>query len=332
MHDRDKAQEQNPERKEKIARKTKKLIELQQQVFSLRDAKTYTPEALELSTHFLNANSESYTIWNYRRELLLSIFEGKSDEEKSEIIKKELAFTESCIPNHPKSYWLWHHRRWLLSHTKIDQNELELCGKMLSVDPRNFHCWRHRQWVSQEAGERYDQKLEFINAKINENFSNYSAWHYRSSILRSLENKIPSEDIKSFENTFEKLTAEFELVKQAFYTEPEDQSSWLYHRWLVHCCNSLQLPKETNKDNNRRNKLVQLIRNELATCDELIGLEPDSKWPILTKVFLLLTLSGWNESDKSEISGLKDYLEKLKEIDSLRSAYYQDLVATIGTQ
>jgi hypothetical protein len=27
--------------------------------------------------------------------------------------------------------------------------------------------------------------------------------------------------------------SEFQLVKDAFYVEPEDQSSWLYHRWLL---------------------------------------------------------------------------------------------------
>lgn len=29
------------------------------------------------------------------------------------------------------------------------------------------------------------------------------------------------------------LTAEFELVTQALWTDPGDQSGWLYHRWLV---------------------------------------------------------------------------------------------------
>lgn len=29
------------------------------------------------------------------------------------------------------------------------------------------------------------------------------------------------------------LDEEFELVKQALWTEPDDQAGWLYHRWLL---------------------------------------------------------------------------------------------------
>lgn len=29
------------------------------------------------------------------------------------------------------------------------------------------------------------------------------------------------------------ISEEFELVRNAMYTDPDDQGIWMYHRWLV---------------------------------------------------------------------------------------------------
>lgn len=95
-------------------------------------------------------------------------------------------------------------------------------------------------------------ELAFTTRKISANFSNFSAWHYRSKLLPKyweekawLEGSSERKDhVDEGEQTYDvqylewstNLFAsilEFELVKQAMWSDPDDQSAWLYHRWLV---------------------------------------------------------------------------------------------------
>lgn len=53
---------------------------------------------------------------------------------------------------------------------------------------------------------------------------------------------------------------EFELVKQALYIDPNDQSGWLYHRWLV-----------------GRGDDPLVLEREIGVITEILELEADSK-------------------------------------------------------
>ena len=82
--------------------------------------------------------------------------------EQYKLVGKELEFLVKGIMRSPKSYTLWFHRQWIIekglkveklmlsqqtekSHiSKILDNELKLCDKMLGMDERNFHCWNYR--------------------------------------------------------------------------------------------------------------------------------------------------------------------------------------------
>jgi len=68
---------------------------------------------------------------------------------------------------------------------------------------------------------------------------------------------------------------EFELVKQALYIDPNDQSGWLYHRWLV-----------------GRGDDPAVLEREIGVITEILELEPDSKCAsILTSsVFVFLAI------------------------------------------
>ena len=143
----------------------------------------------------LQRNPEYYTIWNYRRRLLLDVFHkelksgnsavsetqpehaGSPDgpqvtltlaqQEIAMLIKEDLQFLIPLIKQYPKCYWIWNHRSWLLSTAtehlpaktalQLWQGELALDGKMLAMDSRNFHAWDYRRKIVGEL-ERLGNK------------------------------------------------------------------------------------------------------------------------------------------------------------------------------
>ena len=119
-------------------------------------------------------------------------------------LEDELDLTERILTKRdPKSYGAWTHRLWSVRRTvataeagqhqsaeavrqvgkELLQDELEKCTLMLKKDERNFHCWAYRRTITallchlQERGDRWKDDLAFAMAKIEANFSNYSAWH-----------------------------------------------------------------------------------------------------------------------------------------------------------
>jgi geranylgeranyl transferase type-2 subunit alpha len=167
-------------------------------------------------------------------------------------LDSELKLTQGSLEKSPKSYSAWQHRQWFASFGCVDlAGELALCNKFLLLDSRNFHCWNYRRFVVEKSGTAPEKELAYTGAKIEENFSNFSAWHYRSRLLprvltepAALLEKVEEGahavlclDNNSLYVYFFLMTslcsADFKLIQSAFYTEPDDQSAWLYHRWLL---------------------------------------------------------------------------------------------------
>ncbi|XP_038898638.1 geranylgeranyl transferase type-2 subunit alpha 1 isoform X2 [Benincasa hispida] len=74
-----------------------------------------------------------------------------------------------------------------------------------------------------------DKEMKYTTDMIDTNFSNYSAWHNRSVLLAKLLNQ-KAEGYFPVERV---LNEEYELVHQAIFTDPDDQSGWFYHLWLL---------------------------------------------------------------------------------------------------
>jgi geranylgeranyl transferase type-2 subunit alpha len=211
----------------------------------------------------LQLNLEFYTIWNYRKNAIPILFK----DELTDRLEKELVFTFSCLLKSPKSYWVWHHRLWVLE--TLDSSvfwykELEIVGQMLDFDVRNFHGWNYRRTLLDKIPDHPLQKeWEYSTTKIHQNFSNFSAWHYRSWLLSKL-----------YRNDIPVIVKELELVRNAIFTEPSDQAPWYYHRILLGTCLS-----------------TDILESELEIIKSLLELEPDCKWALKTLVYITSRLN-----------------------------------------
>ncbi|GJQ70123.1 hypothetical protein Trydic_g22593 [Trypoxylus dichotomus] len=267
------------------------------QVFLTRKDVPYNKDSLILCAQILTVNPDVYTLWNYRKEVILQQIEAsKETEEEDEtlipFLENEIKLTEQCLLYNPKSYSSWHHRDWVLQrHPKPNwQQEFNLITKYLQMDDRNLHCWNYRRLIINKIGISLDDELRFSTERLNANFSNYSSWHYRST-LRQLDSECVDKEI--------------ELVQNAVFTDPGDSSAWFYLRWIL---------SDPNVTNQKREEL-------LDSLNQLLDMDPECKWILIAKCWLTgsLCLSDQHFVDKRVL-----YYEKLKELDPLRDGQYID--------
>ncbi|KAI9200557.1 hypothetical protein LWI28_009793 [Acer negundo] len=223
-----------PEDEAASAAKAQKLRALQSQFLHNHQNNIYTKEAVELSAKLLEINPESYTAWNYRKlavQHYLSLTHSDSNPESlSSIFQEELTVVENALRQNFKSYGAWYHRKWVLSkgHSSIN-HELQLLDKFQKADSRNFHAWNYRRFVAPLMNRSEEDELKYTEDMICNNFSNYSAWHNRSVLLSNLLKK----KADGFLLKEKVLPEEYEFVHQALFTDPDDQSGWFYHLWLL---------------------------------------------------------------------------------------------------
>ena len=301
-----------------------------------------------------------YTVWNFRRDAQSPVIDA-GGEAAVAAVAAELALTERALMRNPKSYATWHHRRWAVASGFCSlEREIQLVEKLLDADDRNFHGWGYRQFIAQRMGMPAERELDYTMKKIEQNFSNYSAWHYRTALLPVLhtstdvEQSIISSTIEQEqghlenkeENTStsggvptsvsaavpaEVLDNEFEVLKQALYTEPSDQSGWLYHRWLLGCCVArYEAVRGNGGDDDEasaaaaRAALTKTLTTQAAMCEELMEVEPDVKWPLVTLTRLKQLLGQLGEGETSSSFSAEEAYRRLIEIDGMRSGFYGD--------
>ncbi|KAJ7684689.1 rab-protein geranylgeranyltransferase [Mycena polygramma] len=304
--------------------KIKDYLALTEDVLSKKASNDWSRDAFNLTTRVLRINPEFYTVWNYRRNILLQgLFPESSPKEINDLLTDDLSMTTAALKMHPKVYWIWNHRRWCLENVPdgpdtgtegdIDgwrktnwERELFVVDKMLDADSRNFHAWSYRRYVlvNMPVARTETAELAYTTRKIESNFSNFSAWHQRSKILTSLWTSGKLDYSKSKEE-------EFELVRNAMYTDPNDQSVWIYHRWLM----------GAGEDRD-------VLEREIAIIQELLDEQSDSKWCMESLVYYkrLLLKNHSSSLDAARVTDdCRRLLSDLRLLDPARQRRYEEI-------
>ena len=281
-----------------------------------RAAKVYDAASLEAVAKVVTENPDFATMWNFRREVLGHMFPDADVAARKAACLAEFALTQECLGINPKSYPVWYHREWVLLWGECEWQwpvELKLTAKLLALDDRNFHCWTYRRNVVRVAGITAEAELAFTTTKIQANFSNYSAWHYRSKLLPAVHASAGAEGAAQLGAV---LRNELEFVRNAFFTAPEDSSAWFYHRWLI-----AQLAPGADAALPPA-EFEALVRAELQMVDELLELEPECKWPLAAAAFLGRTLDTHQMGSEETTGATATRIGELRRVDALRARYY----------
>ena len=240
------------EEKAKNELQLKKLKAIQDQILKIRSKNKYDQKSMDFLLKSSVLMPDYPTLWSIRKILMEQHLPTLTDDEAMEYLQKEIKSILPIMMKNPKSYLLWYHRIWSLvkcieieikKGTLLEKSvligEIELCNKFFLKDDRNFHCWNYRVKILslisiyfQNTFQKFiEDELKFTIEKITMNFSNFSAWLYRSKLIPIY---FVQHNIKW--NTKEALDFfkdDLELIKKAIYTDPKDQSPWNYLSWII---------------------------------------------------------------------------------------------------
>jgi geranylgeranyl transferase type-2 subunit alpha len=119
---------------------------------------------------------------------------------------------------------------------------------------------------------------------------------------------------------------------QAFATDSNDQSPWMYYRWLVgNSLAHMELAKGKPREEEEAGAVLRnVLQREVQRFEEdHIRAVPDAKWPLLTVARLKEAQArlGLCDGDPAALlEDVKGIYRRLMELDPMRKGYYQDAV------
>ncbi|CCE65877.1 hypothetical protein TPHA_0N00960 [Tetrapisispora phaffii CBS 4417] len=288
-------------------------------ILGLKEKKEYSLDNLQKSKELLKINPEFNAVWNFRRDSIIAL----KEQLEAKFWEEELDFVMAELKIYPKVYWIWGHRVWVLNNypgspVSIWKRELLIVSKLLELDARNYHGWHYRRIVissiENRTGESMDkEEFEYSSNKINNNISNFSAWHQRANMIPAMFANNEIEDKKKF------IDDELKYITNAMYTDAEDQSVWIYIKWFLNSdiVSNTYTTEEYVKmiDDVKQNILI-------INQDDLDFSGKENAWCL--KMLIVIEEISKRFGSQEECR-TQEYVKKLIEIDPLRKNRYLHL-------
>ena len=199
---------------------------------------------LDLCAQFLMMDERNFHCWNYRRYVVAML--GSSTGligDDSEADDNDTSAKNISSSSYTGAWSSWAH---LLDNDKTPKN-MVLMGAQIA--PNTLQCQVNNlnevySPIKAQLKELIVREWDFTTSKIQDNFSNGSAFHYRSKLIPlMLETRLAgsnnsagdgNEVVRIWDEIILMAREEWEdTLLNAVFTEPDDQTPWWYHRFIV---------------------------------------------------------------------------------------------------
>ncbi len=302
-----------PEQEKKNEEMLKKIKVIQEKIIQIKKEKKYEEKTMTFLMKAAKLLSDFPTLWNIRKILIEQFIEKSNEEEIYQFFLKEINNLFPIMKSDPKSYILWYHRIWCLikiieieikRNIPLDKSilmgEISLCNKFFLADDRNFHCWNYRvqiltlicNYYNNTFDKFIEKELEFTLEKVKKNFSNFSAWNYRTKLIPIY---FIQKNIKwNTKSALDFFNDDLELLKKAIYTDPKDQSPWNYQSWIITNFSPIFI-ESVNIENN---EIIKIKYSNVFKINEVIDIKSDNE----NDLFQVLNKEEFNDILNIKIS------------------------------
>ena len=329
---------------------------------STSDASTSTnfdlEDELKLTAACLQRNPKAYAAWFHRkwavRHFLLTTAASAAGEQRSALLQTELGLCASFLDRDERNFHCWNYRRYIvalmLEVSLLDNadNEINLDGSWNSVGDAvvmgpqlAFDTERSNAKEEQLPAESIDEvirsEFEYTSQRIEKNFSNCSAFHYRSKLIDLVldadlreEGIIRNEEGEAYQVRLDMSRGELEMVQSAVFTEPDDQTAWWYHRFVVAWTKPQSVEHWTDRDAaaDAMESFAEVLEEERESIRELVEAEGGKcKWGLLALHMVLTELMDLddNADRKSLVEESNDCIDQLTVLDPDRATRYKSM-------